>query len=112
MFSALYADDQILFSTSPDSIKIMLDNLDNYCQTNKLKVITKKTKIMVLKNYLSVNLYKNGCRFRTQKNFSDKGSKSLFGLFFYFLNMHFQRKRNVNCFDKLVLPVIHYASEI
>ena len=47
LFSTLYTDDQILFSISPDSIKIMLENLDNFCQTNKLKVNTKKTKIMV-----------------------------------------------------------------
>ena len=135
LLSTLYADDQTLFSTSPDSIKIMLENLVNYCQTNKLKINTKKTKIMVFEkrksrlkheffiynekieeveefNFLGVNLYKNGCWFRTQKNFSDKGSKSLFGLYSLLAQYEFSTQKKCELFDNLVLPVMHYASEI
>ena len=57
-------------------------------------------------------MYKNGCWFRTQNNFSDKGSKSLFSLFSLLAQYEFSTQKKCELFDILVLPVMHYASEM
>ena len=44
LFLILYADDQVLFATSPSSLEIMLKDIENYCNTYKLKIIQIKLK--------------------------------------------------------------------
>ena len=63
-------------------------------------------------NYLGVNLYKNGCWFRIQNNVYDKGLISLFGLFPLLSQYEFSKQNKCELFDDIILPVIHYASEI
>ena len=47
LFLILYADDQVLFATSPPSLELMLKGNENYCYTYKLKINTNKTKVMI-----------------------------------------------------------------
>ena len=44
--SLLYADDLVIFSTSPEGLQNSLDNLDSYCKNRKLSVNLKKCKSM------------------------------------------------------------------
>jgi len=46
----MYADDMVLFSKSPESLKAMLKDVKNYCNTRGLKINVAKTKAMVFEN--------------------------------------------------------------
>ena len=43
-FLIMFADDQVLFSTSPTSLQLMLNDIETYCNTWKLKINVNKTK--------------------------------------------------------------------
>ena len=47
VFLLLYADDQVVFAKSPESLQRMLTDIENNCNTWGLKINTSKTKIMV-----------------------------------------------------------------
>ena len=47
LFLILFADDQVLFATSPDTFQSLLSDLETYCQLWGLKINTDKTKAMV-----------------------------------------------------------------
>ena len=47
LFLLLYADDTILFANDKENFQLSLNILENYCKRWKLKVNTKKTKVMV-----------------------------------------------------------------
>jgi len=47
LFLILYADDQVLFSTSPDSLQSMLADIEAYCDRWGLKIDTNKTKVLI-----------------------------------------------------------------
>ena len=85
----LYADDQVVFAKSPESLQRMLLDIENYCNTWGLKINTSKTKVMIFEKgrhtsydfylnniklevvttfkYLGVYFFKNGNWHRTQK---------------------------------------------
>ena len=89
LFMLLYADDAVLFSTSPEMLQNMMNKLYDYSSIWNLKVNTNKTKIMIFEKgrktnvniyyndvllevvdtfkYLGTMFYKNGCWIRTQK---------------------------------------------
>ena len=46
LFLILFADDQVLFAKSPQTLQSMLTDLENYCETSHLKINTSKTKSM------------------------------------------------------------------
>lgn len=52
-----YADDIVLFSTSPIDLKDKLKSLEEYCNMKKLKINTDKTKIMIFKKRINKKLY-------------------------------------------------------
>ena len=82
LFLILFADDQVLFATSPDTLQSLLSDLETYCQLLDLKINTNKTKAMIFEKgrrthfdfyiyrtlietvdqfkYLGVTLFKNG----------------------------------------------------
>ena len=83
LFLILYADDQVLFSTSPDSLQSMLADIEAYCDRWGLKMNTNKTEVLIFEKgsrytdrsfylynskleivtqfkYLCVTFYKNG----------------------------------------------------
>ena len=47
LFLILYADDQVLFSTSPDSLQSMLADIEAYCDRWGLKMNTNKTEVLI-----------------------------------------------------------------
>jgi len=47
LFVILYADDQVLFSTSPDSLQSMLADIEAYCGRWGLKMNTNKTEVLI-----------------------------------------------------------------
>ena len=49
LFLILFADDQVVFTKSPQSLQSMLNDIENYCETWRLKIntCTSKTKIMI-----------------------------------------------------------------
>ena len=50
LFLFLYADDIHLFANDKENLQIRLIILENHCKRLKLKVNTKKTKVMVFRN--------------------------------------------------------------
>ena len=89
LFLILFADDQVLFATSPETLQSLLTDLENYCQLFGLKINTNKTKAMIFEKgrrshhdfyihvynsvielvdsfkYLGITLFKNGNWYRT-----------------------------------------------
>ena len=49
LFLLLYADDILLFANDKENLQLSLNILENYCKMWKLKVNTKKTKVMVFR---------------------------------------------------------------
>jgi len=47
LFLLLYADDMVLFAKSPETLRIMLKDVENYCNIWGLKINVSKTKAMV-----------------------------------------------------------------
>ena len=47
LFMLLYADDAVVFATSPESLQLLLCDIETYCMTWGLKINTTKTKIMI-----------------------------------------------------------------
>ena len=43
----LFADDQVLFATSPNTLQLLLSDLETYCHIWSLKINTNKTKAMI-----------------------------------------------------------------
>jgi hypothetical protein len=134
-FLLSYADDQVLFSTSPTSAQLMLNDIENYCNTYKLKINISKTKVVIFEKsnrqtsfnftlygepleivasfkYLGVTLFKNGNWYKTIKSISEHGNRALHRLFSVVNQYEFPTKEKLNLFDKLVTPVLHYSAEI
>ena len=47
LFLILFADDQVLFSTSPTSLQLMLNDVETYCNACGLKINVAKTKALI-----------------------------------------------------------------
>ena len=62
--------------------------------------------------YLGMYLFKNGFWLRSRRKLAENASKSLHSLFTIFNKFDFTIKKKCDLFDSLVLPVVHYASEI
>ena len=135
LFLILFADDQVLFATSPETLQSLLTDLENYCQLWGLKINTDKTKAMIFENgrwrshhdfyiynsvleladsfkYLGITLFKNGKWHRTQKSISQHASFALFNLFKIFKNIELPITQKIKLFDTLVSPVLNFGSEI
>ena len=135
IFLIAYADDQVLFSTSPESLQSMISDLQIYCETYKLKINTNKTKIMIFEScsrptthnfylyneklevvssfkYLGMHLFRNGNWNRTQKHIAEHASKSLCRLFSVFRQYNFKTSEKSKLFDTLVASILNYCSEI
>lgn len=50
IFLFLYADDQVLFAASPESLQSMLHDIETYCNTWGLKINIEKTKVLIFEN--------------------------------------------------------------
>lgn len=47
LFLILFADDQVLFTTSPTSLQSMLNDIETYCTLWGLKINVSKTKVLI-----------------------------------------------------------------
>ena len=137
LFILLYADDIVIFSESPEDMQSSLDILNNYCNKWKLKVNTNKTKIMVFRkggilprnlkfyfnneeieivnkySYLGIVFTTGGSFSEAQVTLSGQAQKAVFKLkrnLAKFENLTV--KHTLELFDKLVSPILNYASEI
>ena len=132
----LYADDIVIFSDTAEDLQRSLDLLLEYCNRWKLKINVSKTKIMVFRKggILPRNLsfYYDGSSRNSQaiqifrsclycKWFFCGGSKILYQgkhkKQFFKLNKYLYKftfispKHKLDLFDKLISPILNYASE-
>ena len=134
IFMLLYADDAVLFSTSPETLQNMVNKLSEYSNIWDLKVNTNKTKIMIFEKgfatevniyfndillevvdsfkYLGTMFYKNGCWNRTQKTLAEYGSFAMHNLNRLFQNITLFDNEKFKLFDCLIGPVLSYACEV
>ena len=135
LFLVLFADDQVLFSTSPTSLQSMLNDIESYCTAYGLKINVAKTKVLIFEKstrqthykfslynenlevvnsfkYLGVYFFKNGNGHRTQKCIAEHASKAMHRLFSVFNNYEFKTSEKCKLFGVLVSPVLNYSCEI
>lgn len=134
LFLILFADDQVLFATSPDTLQSLLTDLENYCRLWGLKINTSKTKAMIFEKgrrthydfhiydtvielvdsfkYLGITLFKNGNWYRTQKCISQHASFALYNLFKILKNIELPIAQKIKLFDTLVSPILNFGSEL
>ena len=107
LFLILYADDQVSFSTSPDSLQSMLADIEAYCDRWGLKINTSKTILLIFEKgsrytdrsfylynskleivtqfkYLGVNFFKNARLHQTNKYIAEHALKAMQKLFCIF----------------------------
>ena len=124
MLFILYADDQVVFATSPETLQSLLNDMENYCHAWGLKINTDKTKAMIFENgrrthfnfyiyghstefvesfkYLGVTFFKKGNWFRTQKCIARHASFALHNLFRIFNTIELPVYQTCKLFDTLV----------
>ena len=133
-FLLLYADVQVIFAKSPQTLQTMLSELETYCNAWGLKINTAKTKTMIFEKgrhtsydfnlnntklevvttfkYLGVYFFKNGNWHRTQKSIADHASFALHNLFSLFTQVEIPISQKCKLFDALVGSILNYSSEI
>ena len=134
LFLILFADDQVLFATSPETLKSLLTDLENYCRLWGLKINTSKTKAIIFEKgrrthydfyiyntvielvdsfkYLGITLFKNGNWYRTQKCIAQHASFALYNLFTVLKNSELPIVQKLKLFDTLVSPILNFGSEV
>ena len=137
IYLLLYADDIILFGKTTDELQRALTILEEYCNRWKLTVNTSKTKIMIFRKggrlpnnlnflyknsqieivkkfcYLGVVFTAGGSSFETQKTLSGQALKAIFTLNKYLYSFTpLKPSHRLELFDKLVSPILNYASEV
>lgn len=132
----LYADDMILMADSPEGLQRSLDALSEYCKIWKLEVNTSKTKVMIFSRgslrqnlpvftygegeleivkefpYLGIVFSGNGKFHSSVKHNYNKGQRAMFALLRACRNLSFPIHLCLHLFDKMVVPVLLYGSEI
>ena len=121
LFLLLFADDQALFSTTPEGLQSMLSNIEIYCNKWQMQINTAKTKVMIFEKsrnhsthdfflygqkleivlsfkYLGMYLFKNGFWLRSQRKLAENASKSLHSLFTIFNKFDFTIKKKCDLF--------------
>ena len=134
LFLVLYADDQVVFAKSPATLQLLLNDIEQYCRLWGLKINTSKTKSMIFERgrhtnytfylnnialetvnsfkYLGLNLYKNGCWNRTQKDIAEHASFAMRNLFQTFNYIELPISQKCKLFDSLVSPILNFGSEL
>ena len=134
LFLILFADDQVVFAKSPQSLQSMLNDIENYCETWRLKINTSKTKIMIFEKgrrtsydfyiyntvidvvdsfkYLGITLFKNGNWYRSQKTIAQHASYALYNLFTVFNDIELPAGQKCKLFDSLVGSILNFGAEI
>ena len=130
----LYADDAVVFATSPDALQSLLYDIETYCITWGLKINTAKTKIMIFERgrhtkynftlnnttievvdsfkYLGIIFFKNGNWNRTQKRLANHASFALHNLLSLFNQIELPISQKCKLFDTLVTSILCYSAEV
>lgn len=134
LFLLLYADDQALFAKSPETLQLMLKDVENYCNVWGLKINTQKTKAMIFEKgrhttydfyiyntrielvnsfkYLGITLYKNGYWSRTQKGIAQHASFAWYNLMKVLKNVELPVPQKFKLFDTLVASILNFGAEL
>ena len=137
VFMLLYADDIVIFANSAEDLQISLDLLAEYCTRWKLKINVAKTKVIVFRKggmlprdiafyyqgkrleivnsfkYLGVFFTAGGSFSEAQNTLAGQAQKALFKLNKYLYKFTFiSPKHRIELFDKLITPILNYASEV
>ena len=137
IFMLLYADDIVVFANNAEQLQAGLDVLSEYCARWKLKVNVSKTKILVFRKggmlprnlvftydsepleivksfkYLGIVFTTGGSFSETQTTLAGQAQKAIFKLNKYMYKFTFiTPKHKLELFDKLVSPILSYASEV
>ena len=137
MFLILYADDIVIFAESKTELQTSLDLLLKYCNRWKLIVNVYKTKMMSFRKcgqlsrdtqffyngniveivrkftYLGVVFSISGSFTEAQNTLSGQALKASFKMnthLFKFTSISVSHR--IELFDKLILPILNYASEV
>ena len=135
LFLILYADDQVVFATSPETLQSLLRDIEDYCNAFGLRINTNKTKAMIFENgryfsyhdfyiygqkleivesfkYLGITFFKNGNWFRTQKCIAKHASFTMHNLFRILNTVELPTYQKCKLFDSLVGSILSFGSEI
>ena len=137
IFMLLYADDIVVFADSAEDLQNNLNVLAEYCTRWKLKINVLKTKVMVFRKGgilpKDISFYNQGCQIEIVQSFKYLGvvftvggsfseaqntlaghaHKAIFKLNKYLYKFTFiSPKHKLELFDKLITPILNYASEI
>ena len=137
VFLVLYADDIVIFASSAQELQSNLNILSEYCDRNRLKVNTAKTKIMVFRrggilprdlkfyyfdeelsivnnfSYLGIVFSTGGSFSECHKTLAGQALKAIYKLNRYLYNFtNITPRHKLELFDKLVTPILNYGSEI
>ena len=135
LFPILFADDQVLFSTSPTSRQSMLNDIETYCTSWGLKINVAKTKVLIFKKssrpthcnfylyngtleigaplniwvYISLKMETGIGRKSVLPNMLPKQCTVVFPVFHQY---EFKTSDKCKLLDALVSPVLTYTSDI
>ena len=134
LFLILFADDQVVFAKTPDTLQSLLTDIEHYCTEWGLKINTSKTKAMIFEKgrrtyhefflydtkielvdsfkYLGITLFKNGSWYRSQKCIAQHASRALFNLFTIFNNAELSVPQKCKLFDTLVGSILNFGAEL
>ena len=133
LFLIMYADDQVVFAKSPETLQSILHDIETYCTIWGLKINTTKPKVMIFEKgrhtyydfyicsklidvvesfkYLGMTLFKNGNWYRIQKCISKHASFALHNLFAVLRNIELPLSQQCALFDSLVASILNFGSE-
>ena len=137
IFMLLYADDIVIFANSAEELQENINLLSKYCNRWKMKVNTKKTKVMVFRkggilprnlmfffdeniidivskfNYLGMVFTSGGSVTEAQTTLAGQAQKAIFKLNKYLYKFTFlSPKHKLDLFDKLIAPILNYSCEV
>ena len=137
IFMLLYADDIAIFSNTAEGLQSGLDVLSDYCARWKLKVNVSKTKVLIFRKggilprnlaftydnepldivksfkYLGIVFTAGGSFSEAQSTLAGQAQKAVFKLNKYIYKFTFiTPKHKLELFDKLISPILNYASEV
>ena len=135
LFLILFADDQVVFAKTPQTLQLLLKDIENYCNELGIHINTSKTKAMIFEKgryysyeeffiynskielvnsfkYLGITLFKNGNWYRSQKSIAQHASRALYNLFSVFDNIELPASQKCKLFDSLVGSILNFGAEL
>ena len=134
IFLILFADDQVAFAKSPQSLQLILNDIENYCTELGIHINTSKTKAMIFEKgrrtyydffiyntklelvdnfkYLGITLFKNGNWYRSQKCIAQHASYALYNLFTVFSKIELPTSQKCKLFDSQVGSILNFGAEV